>query len=61
MAEFERHMEWSRSKLAAVDLTEAKLLQTNEGILANLIKLNEGMEQLNSRMVRVETKLEIRP
>jgi len=59
-AEFEKHLDWSRQKSSNVDLIEAKLLQTNEGILTNLIKLNEGMEQLNSRMVRVETKVEMR-
>lgn len=58
--EYAVHLAWAAAKTSEVNLIEAKLLQTSEGILSNLEKLNTGMERLNDRMARVETKVEAR-
>ena len=58
--EYAVHLAWSAAKTGEVNLVEAKLLQTNEGILLNLEKLNAAFERLNDRMARVETRLEAR-
>jgi len=58
--EWEMHITWSQGKEKEIAILNSQLVQTNERILTNLEKLNIGIDQLNARMVRVETKIEMR-